>query len=541
MKKIYILIIISFWSINYLTAQTSAVSGITTSTVNEAEAHIAINPSNNNQMAVGYMEDNNGLKFKIYYSVDAGNTWNQSSFNAPGLSNPLFPGLLAIGGGDIILAYDKTGKLYASWIYLYYNQSTDSAFFTGFWASSLDNGQTFQFENVNNNDEFFGRGVMTNSLQTITNAFDGICDRQWMAVDHSNGSNANRLYIGFVNYTSNFGGLKVRSKAASATSFGNLTTMVSGNYQLSNLAVDKNGVLHYSFAQTTAPFGIWHKASTDGGSTFSALHKIGNSLDPFPPAPHYVNDRENAAPSLAIDGDNNLHVTWTDCPPGQEPKAYYAYSKDGGVTWSTPMDISAKLGLGTFFVNVSAAGNKVSLSTYGIDPSKKSDYYLLISGDNGLNFGPPIKLTNQQSDFGNFATTSFAGDYTSSVRTTCNTFSVWADLRGGGQPKLYLSRYADCGALGTQELTTINSPFQFENLYPNPANKELFISLKNKKSGKVDTRIYSIDGKLMYSKEHQLKEGKQKLMVSVASLAPGNYTLVLQDERGNKIIRMFGK
>ena len=536
-----ILFLVFLLSYNISWSQTSPVSGALGSTVNEAEAHIAINPSDSNQMAVGYMEQNNGLSFKIYYSTDAGNTWTPSSFNAPAMSSPLLPGAAIAGGGDIILAYDKTGKLYASWIYLYYKQVVDSALFTGFWASSLDSGQSFQFENINNDDEFFGRGVLTNQLQNITSLQDGICDRQWMAVDHSNGSNTNRLYLGCVNYTNSFGGLKVRSKSPTSSGFGNFTTAVAGSYQLSNLGVDGNGVLHYSFAQTDSPFGIYHISSSDGGNTFSNLHTVSSSLDPFPAAPHYVNDRENAAPSLAIDGDNNLHIAWTDYPANQAPQAYYARSTDGGTTWSTPLDLSAQLGLGTFFANVSAHGNKVSLSTYGLDGTKKSDYYLMVSNDNGQTLSPAVKLTSQQSDFGNFATTDFPGDYTSSARTSCRTFSVWADLSSGGQPKLYLSKYTDCAPVGFQELTTINSPFQLISLYPNPANNFINVALKSKNNYRANIGIYSMDGKKLAIQEYPLKKGKNSIRLDINSLANGYYYIIIKDKVGNKISRLFSK
>ncbi len=543
MKRNLILITLLFCQIYALAQlQSNPVSSSTQAGLNEAEAHIAINPSDSNQMAVGYMEQNNGLNFKIYYSTDAGNTWTQSSFDAPTLSNPSYPGLPALGGGDIIMAYDKTGKLYTSWIYLYYNQLTDSAFFTGFWASSLDNGQTFQFEGTNASDRFFSEGVLINQIQNIANFKDGVSDRQWMAIDHSNGPHANKLYLGCVNYTATFGGLKVRSKAQNASSFGPFATAVAGNYQLSNVAVDQNGVLHYSFAQIAPPFGIFHASSSDGGITFTNVHPVGTSQNPFPAAPHYVNDRENAAPSLAIDGANNLHITWTDFAPNQAPKAFYARSVDGGLTWSAPLDVNTALGLDGFFINVSAAGNKVSLSTYGLDNTKKSDYYLMVSDDNGQNFNAPFKLTNQQSDFGSFATTNFAGDYNSSARNDCSTYSVWADLSGGGQPKLFLSKFTDCGiALGYQEITTINSPYQLVSLYPNPATDNINIEIKSKINQEIEIGVYTVEGKKITSRQSQVIKGNNKISNDITSLSKGNYLFVLTDNAGNKISRLFTK
>ncbi len=541
MKKIITPILVLLFIIPAVSAQTNSISGISTPSLNEAEAHIAINPADSNQMAIGYMERNDSLNFIIYYSGDGGNSWNKSAFDFRASSTALMPGAETIGGGDILLAYDKTGKLYTSWIYLFRKPTVDSAFFLGFWASSMDNGQNFQFENINNNDEFFGKGILTNQFQNIANIYDGICDRQWMAVDHTNGPNSNKLYIGFVNYTNTFGGLKVKSKLPNSTSFGGSTTAVMGNYQFSNIAVDANGMLHYTFAEIAPPYGIWHVSSSNGGSTFSNLHKVGNSVNPTSNAPFFVNNRENAAPSLAIDGDNNLHVTWTDYPSGQAPKAYYAHSLDGGNTWSLPFDISAHIGMGTFFANVSAYGDKVSLSTYSINSTKQADYYLMTSYNKGLNFAAPIKLTNQQSNFANFATTDFPGDFTSSVRTACKTFSAWADIRAGGQPKIYLSRYTDCAPTGYEEVTTINSPFQISTLYPNPAKDQINLIIKSKSSLLVKIGVFSLNGKRILAKQYRLDTGRNTITMATEALATGNYMLMLMDEKGSKMSRMFSK
>ena len=540
--KLLLLSLLFFQTYAFAQLQSNPVSNSSQAGLNEAEAHIAINPSDSNQMAVGFMSQSatSGLGFKIYYSTDAGNSWSLSSFDAATLSNPLYPGSIIAGGGDILLAYDQTGKLYTSWIYLYYNFNTDTAYFSGMWASSSNNGQSFQFENVNQSDEFFGRGILTNGLSSISNLYEGICDRQWMAVDHTEGNNANNLYVGFVNYTNTFAGLKVRSKKSTNSFFDNPVNAAVGSYQLSNLAVDNDGELHYSFARIDGNDGIYHVSSNDGGQTFSALNLVSSAQGAFPQN-HQINDRVNAAPSLAIDGKNNLHVTWTSYPNSQDAQSFYSYSTDGGLSWSTPFNMSTALNLNSFYSNVTAHGDKVSISTYGIDNARQADYYLFLSTNNGASFGTPIKLTSQQSNLAGFANTDFAGDYTSSVRSECKTFSVWSDFRNAGQPKLYLSSYSDCAPLGFQEITTINSPFQIIRLYPNPAQQELRISIFSENALKISATIYSIDGKVITTNNQKVRQGKQEFMIPVSTLSRGNYTLVLQDDDGNKITRLFSK
>ncbi len=541
--KISILSVLALCTLQWASAQSGAVSGVTDPTVNEAEAHITINPSDTNQMAVGYMEGTSGgLQFAIYYSTDAGDSWTRSTFDASSMCSPIYPGALLAGGGDIILAYDQTGKLYASWIYLYYDINTDSAYFSGFWASSLDSGQSFQFENPGTEDIYYGRGILYNGFSNVLNDYQGVCDRQWMAVDHSSGSAANTLYVGYVNFTNTFSGMRIRAKHPDSTGFASQQTAVTGDYQFTNIAVDQNGVVHYTCAQLSHPFDLWHISSTDGGMTFSSPHRVGPLSNPFPQSNFYVNDRENAAPSLAIDGSGNLHVAWTDFPgSGAAPTAFYARSTDGGLTWSAPLDLSAILSQGTFFANVTAWGDKVSISTYDIDTNKQADYYLLLSTDNGLNFGAPIKLTNQQSDFASFPMSDFAGDYTSSARTDCRTFSVWSDFRNSGQPKLYLSKYTDCYPDGYQELSTINSPFQITALYPNPAQETLSIQIESIENVEVDVTIYDLLGKQISLQSLIIQSGTNTTKLSTRNYAAGQYILSLTDDKGNKITRQISK
>ena len=324
-----------------------------------------------------------------------------------------------------------------------------------------------------------------------------------MAVDHSSGANQNNLYVGFVNYTNSFAGLQVRTKKPANSFFNNPVIAASGSYQLSNLAVDNNGVLHYSFARVDGTDGIYHVSSTNGGQSFSAPTLISSCQNAFP-SNHPINDRVNAAPSLAIDGQNNLQVSWTEYPTNQRAEAFHSFSTDGGSTWSTPYNLSNELNLGTFFANVAADGNKVSVSTYGIDSMKQADYYLFVSQNNGATFGSPIKLSSQQSNLASFAVTDFAGDYTSSTRSSCRTFSVWSDFRAAGQPKLYLSSYSDCAPLGYQEVTTINSNFQLKNIYPIPATNNLILDVESKNEQKVSIDIYTLDGKQFLHFEENL-------------------------------------
>ena len=142
----------------------------------EGEAHIAINPTDSNEMVLGFMDLDNTVAFRIYNSSDGGSTWQESTFQTDSIVSTAYPGHSIAGGGDILFAYDKNGKLYCSWIFLIVDNNSsnpfDSALFAGFWASSLDNGNTFSFEPGIN--RHFGLGKIDVIAGTIHNYEQGI-------------------------------------------------------------------------------------------------------------------------------------------------------------------------------------------------------------------------------------------------------------------------------------------------------------------------------------------------------------------------------
>lgn len=165
-----------------------------------------MNPLDSNKLVVGYMDSGSPLGFKIFRSTDGGNTWEASQFNPASAMQSTYPGYLSAGGGDIVFAYDKQGNLYCTWLYLLANPSQPNylvnLLWRAFWAKSTDDGMTFTMEE--GDKKFFGKGKLdysdTNNPVLVDEEGEesGISDRQWMAVDMSNGSFANRMYIAYL-------------------------------------------------------------------------------------------------------------------------------------------------------------------------------------------------------------------------------------------------------------------------------------------------------------------------------------------------------
>ncbi|MFO8086427.1 MAG: hypothetical protein R6T91_01300, partial [Bacteroidales bacterium] len=147
----------------------------------ESEVHAAINPNDSSQIVVSPIGRSGmaGLLCPVYYTNDFGSNWNKSTFE----NMPTVPGNLSVGGGDPVLAYDDSNRVYFSWIDLSVaGGSLDDAYWGMYWAYSDDNGQTWHYDSTFVIEE--SRGSLNNIY-----SFNGpLTDKQWMAVDRYPGS-----------------------------------------------------------------------------------------------------------------------------------------------------------------------------------------------------------------------------------------------------------------------------------------------------------------------------------------------------------------
>lgn len=501
----------------------------------EGEAQIAIHPNDSSKMIVGYMEVTPGtLNFKIQHSDDGGDTWIPSSFDPKSIITTDYPTYTPIGGGDIVFAYGINGDVYCSWIYLLADMNLpsplDSCIWTSYWAKSTDNGQSFTYSN--NPDRFFARGKLSvNGPITTYDYEDGIADRQWMAVDHSGGPHHGNLYVGYINYPFNTQntGLKLKRKTSLQSGFGPENLVYPGNGQLTNLLVDQNGVIHYTFADILQD-KIYHVSSSDGGQSFTNPHLIFDAIKVFPRTNFKINNRENAAPSLAIDNQNHLHLVWSDYPPNSNlPKSYYSRSVDNGVTWSTALDLETLFSDAVYIPVVSAYGNKVTISGNIVNSQKISNYKTVTSLNNGVNFNPPKSITTGTINFDSTGPGAFVGDYSSSARLECNIFSMWTHCNNNGC-KQYISRYNDCLPTQVTELTPLNSSFYLNQIYPNPVQDILNLNIQSNKTDQLRIEIYDLSGKLLYESSTSIIDGTNEVNINLAHISSGLFQLKLTNQ-----------
>jgi hypothetical protein len=432
-------------------------------------------------------------------------------------------------GGDPALAWDKTGRLYFSWIYAGEKSTHDSIYYYLFCAWSDNNGQTWA---TSPGAHLVGFGVKGKASSMLADYSDGLYDREWMAVDNSGGPNAGRLYLSFllqppISKMPLFG-ISVRSKAA-AGSFGAITNALPLNMQFSNVAVDGTGKVHVTGVDLNTQ-QVKHTYSTNAGATFSTpvVVATGSNSNGF----SKVRPRENAAPNLAVDGANNLHLVYSTYPTSGPAIAYYVRSTNGGSTWSTPLSLNTLFGnKETFMPVVCASGNSIAISTTVIDASDSARYFEVSSTDNGQTWTPPLLLSGIAAYYPGAA--GFYGDYNRSVRSQCRVYTGWCDGRSGLGPKVYFAKSNYCTATSVPELTNVNSPVQLHAVYPVPASSALHLQLSNSAAPcTLHISLTDMGGRMVSSSDQQLGSGSMELTLPVGTLQPGYYMLSLKASAG---------
>ena len=115
----------------------------------------------------------------------------------------------------------------------------------------------------------------------------------------------------------------IPSSATTQTQFTNVATDDEGKVHVSGILINQNGG------------SIVYTKSDVGGNNYEPHIVLGSSAG-FP-SNWEVHSRENAAVSLAVDGDN-VYVAWTDFQDGNV-LGFYCYSHDGGETFTSPISI----------------------------------------------------------------------------------------------------------------------------------------------------------------------------------------------------------
>lgn len=519
------------------------LSDATTLDVSEAEPYIAINPTDTNNIVVAYMDFTVSLDFRIYYTLDGGATWQKSSFNPGEIFTQTNPLLVIGGGGDPIMDFDKNGKLYFSWLYLGVEASFTDARFLVFWAWSDNKGADFQ--TAKGDDLYISKGGLSLTTGDLNDFGDGIFDRPWLAVDRSDGPNAGTLYCLGLFIPNNKttlagGGIVLKRKLPNQDKFEYANTEVynSENVQFSNVAVDEAGVIHASFGELSDST-IKYTQSIDGGLSFVTASDIGFVKSTYQSGTTFIHSRENPAPNIALEpGTNNIYIVWSSFGIKPLIQGFLSKSLDGGLTWSTPKDLSVLSNdtLDHFLMPVVSAGIKtgVVVSWYSVNTLKQSSFKVMRSLDNAETFETPITVTSKITDFSVYPTGAvFFGDYNKSINTQCRNLTIFSDGRESLGPKIYISVVDYCNTSAIGEISTITDKISLK-LLPNHFKNHTNLQVTSKQNEQIKLSLLDQTGKEIQSIfDGKIQGGINTFTLELTQDIPaGIYFILLKTEVG---------
>jgi hypothetical protein len=249
---------------------------------------------------------------------------------------------------------------------------------------------------------------------------------------------------------------------ALSTSWVLLPVETEGESFTSNVAVWPN-----SFVDQIAPsidvdsrgklFVAWHELNTSSNTREILLAKSEDAGSTFSP-PVVVNDNGSWAetPSVAVGGDDKIHVVWTDwrndadgkwAPSGgidgvDDTDIYYASSTNGGLSFSPNVDVSDDSGSARQVTSINARNVAVDESniihvTWTDSRSANDSAFYSRSIDGGISFGANkrIPITSAVARYPAIATDGKG-----------HVYVAWQDRRITADPDIYLAKSADFGS-----------------------------------------------------------------------------------------------
>ena len=189
------------------------------------------------------------------------------------------------------------------------------------------------------------------------------------------------------------------------------------------IAVDGRGNINIVWNDNSSgAFDIFFTRSSNLGTTFSAPHNISN------------NSGGSFIPQMALDGNGNIYVVWTDNTAGND-EILFSHSVDGGATFSPPKNISNNNG-NSFNTQIAVdTGGNVNVVWEDSTPGNL-DIFFARSTDGGISFSAPQDISN---NVGNSEIPQIGVDHSGDINV------VWQDDTPGNLD-VFFSRSTNGGA-----------------------------------------------------------------------------------------------
>jgi hypothetical protein len=392
------------------TAYTVGLTVAPTTTIPEAEEHIASDPNNPSNLVAAISDFSlrggfNTTKYVV--STNNGTGWIESFVPLDEFGF----GFLETGDGffwfansDPVVAIDRAGNVFLADLYL---DAFDNG--NGFYVSTanLSTGVNFTIAST--------LPVATNP-DAFTNLFE---DKPWITVDNSNSPFTGNVYVSWTHFVGNSDFIvfaRSTDHGQTWSPMGRISPRFQdGAVQGSQVAVGPNGEVYIVYEVFFVGNRRQHylAKSVDGGVTFTtpvAITPLFNELT------FNSTYRKNSFASLAvgpITGSDFVYVTYSDQPATTAQVEFTRSTTPGGASFTSPVVIN-DVSTGQHFFSALTVDSLGVIHTSWFDtrnsPTQTSlyDVFATFSNNNGASFTPNARVTGTTINAGR---ASFIGDY----------------------------------------------------------------------------------------------------------------------------------
>ncbi len=522
MEKIknIILVILSFITIG--SAQVTPNSTITTSPFYAGEPFMAINPTNNKNIIIGYMTLGPTSPFKItirtQVSFDGGLTWGNPHYKPHAYST--------WGSADVSMKFRNNGTVYLS--YVDYRQNPDSG--GVYITNSSDGGITWS--------------IPTRIWNANTEDPTKVpLDRPWLTVDNSNTTSQGMFYITtkpapWISPPGNRPYLKSSKDSGQTWSayryIDTLNHLVGPTITqpMAALCVAADGALcinYPSYLNTQSVYAkiIFAKSYNKGG-TFQYYDLIVN-----PPGVTSSNKYKLGADMVAnpLNAQQLAYVAIGEAT-ANDPDVFVSTSSNGGLNWSTILkvnDDNSGKAQDMAWINYSKdnkliVGWRDRRNGSGTGIGQSSDIYCALSMDNGVTFQPNVRLSNITVPY-NAVLDSSGNDFLCCELLNDTVYATWGDIRNPvNKINIYFTKTAIANGTGLKPI--LINPENQVSFFPNPSNGKIFFNSTEIKNALIT--IYNLAGEKVFSKT--IEED----FMDASNLKNGTY--LIKVEKGNEVL-----
>jgi|HubBroStandDraft_2_1064218.scaffolds.fasta_scaffold00864_7 hypothetical protein len=379
-----------------------------TTTVPEAEEHIAVDP-NNFKNVIGMISDfslNGGFNTsKFSVSKNNGGSWKEGFV-------PLSGGMPATGDGQVwqansdpVVAIDKLGNVYLANLYIAVSGGniTNDGYYV--CVAKLSSGPKFKRSGC--------RPVKSETSQSTL-----LEDKEWIAADNSTSKLSGNVYASWTHFVDNTTSMILFSRSVDHGVHWSKPIQINpaaqnGAIQGSQVAVGSKGEVYVSYEVFFTGNQGQHMIakSTNGGVSFgtpAAQTPLFNNLT------FCVDYRCNSFPALAVNPKTGfIYDVYTDQPGANSTAEFVRSTTAGGLTFTAPVKVNDSSKGQRLMPAVAADSNGVvHMSWFDTRRSPTNpdllDIFATFTRNNGSSFAPNARANAKQITA---SSGDFIGDY----------------------------------------------------------------------------------------------------------------------------------